>query len=559
MGIRAKIMGAVGVLGVLAVLLAGLGIQSMQAYNERVERYENAATRAHNGEHLNRLVTAVVMESRGIYAAPDTAAAAPFGRSQMELLDRIDAHLARWSAIVPASGQDRALFDAVVNRSAEFRAFRTETVRLGTEVSPAAANEQGNNQTNRANRVAFQQEIDALVDRDQAQLETIDAELSAFYRDRFVLMAVLAAAGIIAGVAFSLWVAVFQVSRPLAAAASVLDQVAKGDLSVAVPEKRSSDEIGTLWSTVGVLRDALTEAEMMKAEQAKAEARQRETQRRTLIETADRFEAEVGAMIADVAAAASQVYAAARIVDGNAAKTTEQSASVASASEETSVNVQSVAGASEELSASISEITRQIAEASSLISSAVGQAKATDADVRTLAANAEKVGAVVTLIQGIAEQTNLLALNATIEAARAGEAGKGFAVVANEVKALATQTAKATGEIETQMAAIQGSTGSAVSKIADISKRIGDLDSLAAAIAAAAEQQGAATGDIARSIQEAATGSTQIAETIDDVRRVADENGRASGELLGACGTLNESSEALKSRMTEFVAGLKAS
>jgi methyl-accepting chemotaxis protein len=109
------------------------------------------------------------------------------------------------------------------------------------------------------------------------------------------------------------------------------------------------------------------------------------------------------------------------------------------------------------------------------------------------------------------------------------------------------------------MAAIQGSTGSAVSKIADISKRIGDLDSLAAAIAAAAEQQGAATGDIARSIQEAATGSTQIAETIDDVRRVADENGRASGELLGACGTLNESSEALKSRMTEFVAGLKAS
>lgn len=557
MRIRTKIIAAVGVMSVVAVLLAGLGIQSMQAYNARVAAYENAATRAYYGEHLNRLVTAVVMEARGIYASDTTSEAAPFGEGLVRNLDRIDALLSEWSALVPASGEERALFEAVVARTAEFRAFRSETVRLAA-ADPALANEQGNNEANRSNRRAYQGEIDAVVERDRAQLTAIEAELAHFYQSRFILLSVIAAIGVLSGLAFALYVAIFQISRPLTGVTGVLERVARGELQVEVPAMRSNDEIGTLWSTVGVLRDALGEAERMKAEQAASEERQREAQRRAMIETADRFEAEVGTMLEDVFAAARRVHEAATTVNTNARRTTEESSSAAAASEETSANVESVATASEELSASISEISRQISEASSLIGEAVGQARATDSDVRTLASNAEKVGEVVSLIQGIAEQTNLLALNATIEAARAGEAGKGFAVVASEVKALADQTARATGDIEAQMGAIQSATGEAVKRIADIVKRIGDLDVLAGGVAASAEQQGAATSDIARAIQEAAAGAGQIAATIEALNQIASGNTDASGALLEACDTLNQRSDELKNQMTRFVAGIKA-
>ncbi|MCC5980477.1 MAG: HAMP domain-containing protein [Oceanicaulis sp.] len=557
MGIRTKIIAAVGVVSVVSVILAGLGIQTMQAYNTRVAAYENAATRAYNGQHLNRLVTGVVMEARGIYASRTTEEAAPFGQGLIRRLDQIDALLAEWSTLVPASGEERALFEAVVGRSAEFRTFRTETVRLGA-IDPALANEQGNNMDNRTNRRAYQEEIDAMVQRDRAQLDAIEAELGSFFTSRLILLSSIAVLGVLGGLAFALYVAIFQISRPLTGVTGVLERVAKGDLAVELPDNRRKDEIGTLWSTVAVLRDALSDAERMKAEQAASEERQREAQRRTMIETADRFEAEVGSMLEDVFAAASRVYEAASTVNGNAQRTTEQSSSAAVASEETSANVQSVATASEELSASIAEISRQISEASALIGEAVNQAQATDADVRTLATNAEQVGEVVVLIQGIAEQTNLLALNATIEAARAGEAGKGFAVVASEVKALADQTAKATGDIEAQMSAIQAATGEAVNRIADIVKRIGDLDVLAGGVAASAEQQGAATSDIARAIQEAAAGAGQIASTIEELNQIADGNKGASGDLLGACETLNQRSEELKAQMTRFVSGIKA-
>lgn len=558
MGIRVKIMAAVGVLGIVSVILAGLGIQSMQAFNARVAAYENAATRAFYGEHLNRLVTGVVMEARGIYASQTTQQATPFAQGLLRRLDEIDAHLNEWSTVVPASGEERALFEAVRARTAEFRAFRAETARLGTDVDPAQANTQGNNDANRSNRRAYQAEIDAVVDRDRAQLDAIQAELANFYQTRFLMLSTIAVLGVVSGLGFALYVAIFQVSRPLTKVTGVLEQVAGGDLTVDVPEVRSTDEVGQLWSTVGVLRKALADAEAMKADQQQSEERQRAMQRQTMIETADRFEAEVGSLLTEVMQAAARVYSAAGIVDTNATRTTEESSSAAAASEETSANVQSVASASEELSASIQEISRQISEASGLIGEAVGQAHATNTDVRTLAENAGKVGEVVTLIQGIAEQTNLLALNATIEAARAGEAGKGFAVVANEVKALATQTAKATGDIEAQMTAIQAATGHAVERIADIVKRIGDLNTLTGGVAASAEQQGAATSDIARAIQEAAAAAGQIASTIEVLNQISDGNAKASSELLEACETLNGRADDLKDQMTRFVSGIKA-
>ena len=161
MKIRGKIYLIVGVMSLIALAVTGMALTVITQYNARLVQFDNASDRAFNGEHLNRLVTGVVMEARGIYAAPTVEKSKPFAEGLVKNLDKIDALLTGWRPLVPA--EELAAFDAVVKRAAEFRAFRTETARLSQEVSPQAANEQGNNEGNRANRRAFQQEIDAVV------------------------------------------------------------------------------------------------------------------------------------------------------------------------------------------------------------------------------------------------------------------------------------------------------------------------------------------------------------------------------------------------------------
>ena len=207
---------------------------------------------------------------------------------------------------------------------------------------------------------------------------------------------------------------------------------------------------------------------------------------------------------------------------------------VAAASEEASTNVQSVASATEELSSSITEISRQVQESARMASEAVGQARTTTDRVSELSKAATRIGDVVELINTIAGQTNLLALNATIEAARAGEAGRGFAVVASEVKALAEQTAKATGEIGQQISGIQAATQESVGAIKEISDTIEKLSEISSTIAAAVEEQGAATQEISRNVQQAAQGTQQVSSNITDVQRGASETGSASSQVLSA-------------------------
>ncbi|WP_181703045.1 methyl-accepting chemotaxis protein [Chthonobacter albigriseus] len=556
MRIQNKILALVCMLSVVSVCIAGVALHTMQGYNDRVAELEAAAKRAYNGEHLNRLVTAVVMESRGIYAAADIEKAKPFAEGIRKNLDAIDALLVHWEPIVNLV--DKPAFKAVADKAAEFRSFRVETARLGEAVSPQAANEQGNNEQNRAVRKQFQAEIDSLVKTDLVELERVTADVRDFYANRLMLMIVLATGGLVLGLAIALWFSTTKISRPLVKVTDVLSRLSGGDLSVTVPAVTSKDEIGALWRSVGGFRDALLATESLREEQSKLEEKSRLQRRAEMEAMASRFESEVGAVIGTVAGAAKSVLDAAQTVSGSAEDTSHRSAAVASASEQTSANVQSVAGASEELSASIAEIGRQISEASRLIGEAVGEARQSDQEVKVLAEAAGKVGAIVAMIQAIAEQTNLLALNATIEAARAGEAGRGFAVVASEVKQLASQTAKATQDIEAQMSGIQSSTNRTVIRIADIAKRIDELDSIAAAVAAAAEQQNAATGEIARGIQDAAAGAAHVAHNITSVRTSATENGSAARGLVSAASSLSEQASSLERQVSDFLKTVRA-
>src|SRR5712672_626830 len=324
--------------------------------------------------------------------------------------------------------------------------------------------------------------------------------------------------------------------------------MSKGELDIEVPGARRGDEIGDMARTITVIRENAAADALRKEEEAKQEEVARADRRRANTHgLADKFETAVGAVSLKKTSAATELEASAGTLTKSAETTQRLTTIVAGASEEASTNVQSVASATEQMAGSISEISRQVLESSRIAGDAVKQAEKTDARINALSEAAGRIGDVVKLITAIAEQTNLLALNATIEAARAGEAGKGFAVVAQEVKALASQTAKATEEISAQISGMQAVTGDSVLEIREIGIIIGRISEIAASIAAAVEEQGATTQEIARSVQQAARGTAEVATKITDVNRGAGETGVGSGQVLNSAQTLASESNRLKS------------
>lgn len=256
-----------------------------------------------------------------------------------------------------------------------------------------------------------------------------------------------------------------------------------------------------------------------------------------------------------VASAANELQATAQSMSNSANRTSEQSTTVAAAAEEASANVQTVAAAAEQLAASLTEVGRQVSESAAISQTAVGEVERTNVEVEGLSSASQRIGEVVTLIEDIAAQTNLLALNATIEAARAGDAGKGFAVVAAEVKNLAGQTAKATEEIGSQITSIQTATSGAVSAIQGIGSTITQINGIATEIAAAVEEQSAATQEIARNVQQASEGTQDVSQNIVEVQMTANETGESANMLLGAAGELSEGATRLKDEVEKFMQG----
>ncbi|NVO16580.1 MAG: methyl-accepting chemotaxis protein [Rhodoplanes sp.] len=348
------------------------------------------------------------------------------------------------------------------------------------------------------------------------------------------------------------------ITGPLRRMTSTMKSLAHGKLDVEVPGLGRHDEVGEMAEAVAVFKTNATERVRLEAEQKAAEVRAAAQRKADMVRLADTFEQAVGGIINTVSSAATELEATATTLTRTADLTQQMSATVSAASGEASTNVQAVAAATNEMTSSVHEIGRQVQASSRIADAAVSQAAKTDARVGALSVAANKIGDVVKLITAIAEQTNLLALNATIEAARAGEAGRGFAVVANEVKALAAQTGKATGEIGAQISGMQAATQESVAAIKEISGTIGQIAEIASAIAAAVEEQGAATSEISRNIQQAAAGTTQVAENITEVSRGAEETGAASGEVLSAAGQLAGESNRLRAEVEKFLATVRA-
>ncbi len=273
---------------------------------------------------------------------------------------------------------------------------------------------------------------------------------------------------------------------------------------------------------------------------------------------AARFEREVGAVAAGLSEAAEQMRRTAEAMDQTAAETGGLAANMAGASEQASGNVAQVAATAEELAASVAEIARQVAEGARIASEASSEANAMDARVGELSDAASHIGNVVRLIGDIAARTNLLALNATIEAARAGDAGRGFAVVAGEVKTLASQTAKATQDIAGQIAAMQGRTSEAVGALRGMTETIARLNGVSAAIAGAVEEQGAATQEIARAVQQAAYGTRGVTAALADVTHAVDQTRAQAAAVLSSAADLTGRSSNLRAETERFLAAVHA-
>jgi methyl-accepting chemotaxis protein len=324
-----------------------------------------------------------------------------------------------------------------------------------------------------------------------------------------------------------------RVTRPLSTIQDGMHRLAGGDMTVEVPFAERKDEIGKLAGAMQAFKDSLVDAERLRNEQQALEARGMTERKAEMHRLADEFQTTVGNIVNAVSTASGELEKAASTLTRTAENTQQLSGAVASASEEASTNVQTVASAAEEMSASVNEIARRVQESSTIAAEAVRQADKTDARIAELSAAASRIGDVVKLITAIAEQTNLLALNATIEAARAGEAGRGFAVVAQEVKALATQTAKATDEIGTQISTMQAATNDSVAAIKEIGGTIGASRDRGRDRGGGRGAGRRHAGDLP---QRAAGRAWHRAGggNITDVNRGASETGMASAQVLGS-------------------------
>jgi methyl-accepting chemotaxis protein len=453
--------------------------------------------------------------------------------------------------------EERALYDDWSKRWDQFKAISAKVMELSRQEAghlPRAALDL----SKEATKVSL--EADAILAKDVelndkgAAEETRAAKQT--YSSVLTMLAVIVGLAILLGAGVSFYV-IRDVSAGIASIVEPMQALGQGRLEADVPHQGDKTEIGQMADALQIFKEALIAKRA--ADQAAAKDAEAKIERGRRVDGITRdFEQMIGNIVNNVSSASSQLEASAGSLSTTAARSQELSTTVAAASEEASTNVQSVASATEELSSSVNEISRQVQESARMASNAVGQARSTTERVGELSKAATRIGDVIELINTIAGQTNLLALNATIEAARAGEAGRGFAVVASEVKALAEQTAKATGEIGQQINGIQAATQDSVNAIKEISGTIEKLSEISSTIAAAVEEQGAATQEISRNVQQAAEGTQQVSSNIMDVQRGATDTGSASSQVLAAAKTLSSDSTRLKTEVSKFLTDVRA-
>ncbi|WP_038944557.1 methyl-accepting chemotaxis protein [Bradyrhizobium japonicum] len=559
--ILSKILGIVFLLCGIGAAIAWIGVSALSDLSEKADVMSTAAKRALLAARANQNVIA-------LNRAEFRSALDPRDDNRLAARDVINAQLKQYQERFDEVSQTpdekaKTLLPGVRDAFSAYKSQMDATLAAVeaeklSKLSDSADKLRDTALKSRTAAENLQGKIRELADRLNARVEEKSKEAREQYESTSRFLIILAGLGVVIGGVLGFIIGQYGIAKPIRMIVGVLQELAAGRYQVEIAGLDRKDEVGEVAKTAEVFRENGLAKIRMEAEQKEMEQRSAAQRRQDMLRLADQFETAVGEVIETVSSASTELEASATTLTSTAEHAQQLATVVASASEEASTNVQSVASATEELSSSITEISRQVQESARVASEAVGQARTTTERVSELSKAATRIGDVVELINTIAGQTSLLALNATIEAARAGEAGRGFAVVASEVKALAEQTAKATGEIGQQISGIQSATQESVGAIKDISDTIERLSEISSAIAAAVEEQGAATQEISRNVQQAAEGTHQVSSNITDVQRGASETGSASSQVLSAAQSLSGDSNRLKLEVGKFLTTVRA-
>jgi methyl-accepting chemotaxis protein len=553
--IRSKIIGAFALVLFVTTALGVFALQRIAAVNDGANEITGnwlVATRALGDFATATMRYRQVQGSIGLASTPEMRAHET-EHLEKDVMAQVRSALAAYEPTV-TPGEERELYNQVKPQWLSYMAMNPQFLALAAKDHAATAKLYTGQLKSEFNN--FQSDLNRLIEFQVNGAHRETQAIRATYDSAWVLIvsSLILAALICLALAFLI---VSGVSTPIRKMTDAMGRLAKHDLATEIRGIERKDEVGRMAAAVQVFKDSMIEGDRLKAEQ---EAAQRSAAVRTakLDELTRAFEASVSGIVQTVASQATQMESSAQSMSATAEETTKQANAVAAASEQSSANVQTVASATEELSSSITEIGRQVSHSSQIAANAVSDAGKANDMVQGLVSASQKIGEIVALINDIADQTNLLALNATIEAARAGEAGKGFAVVAAEVKNLATQTSKATEDISAQITSVQAATQDAVRAIGTIGKTIGEIDQIATAIAAAVEEQGAATQEIARNVEEAAKGTQEVSSNISGVTEAANGTGSVANQVLAAAQSLTGQSSHLKGLVEQFLVAVKA-